>query len=247
MTAAKGKVLRLLAAALIGAAMFAAGPLLLGEPLGIALWAVVTTIILLPLALHASVARVFLPVSGEAEVASPGNGLCNDRLCDWTYALAAAAVVSGTLAFAGALPAIVVAAVAWSLIGSAQLLSTLRMPVAAAIAVTVVAALLSFAWPIWAADLLARHDIGPWLQRLVNISPSFALNAAVAPDDPLTHRPMGYRLMNLGQDVNYAMPTSVWPCVLLHAAVGLLGMIGRGWTRMNADKKDRPEERPRSS
>ena len=211
----------LLVPVLIAIAAFSVGPIVLREPLGIALWAAVAAIALLPLAYPSSVAQAFLPVSTEGRASISLHR--QEGLDHWSYSVAGIALAVGTVIFAGALPGVVIAAVAWSLLGGTQVLVALRLPAAFAIAAVMVGAALSLTWPIWGAGLLATHDLGPWLQRIVNISPPFALNAAIAPDDALTHRPLAYRLMNLGQDVNYAMPPSVWPCVLLHAAVGLVG------------------------
>jgi hypothetical protein len=221
------RIIDLAIAAMIGGACFGVGRFFIHEPLGFALWSTVSMIILLP------VAQAFLPVIGTT----------NHRpecLCHWRYVFAALPLIVGVGLIAGWIPAGIVAAVALSLIGGASLLNAFRLPPAYAIAFTMLGASLAFTWPIWAANLIAAHDLGPWVQRFVDFSPAFALNAALSPEDALTHRPIAYRLMNLGQDVSYTMPANVWPCVALHAGVGIVGlvagMIGRGWTRMNADQ-----------
>lgn len=223
----------LIAPAVLGGLLFAVGPMTLHEPLGVALWSVVAAIVLLPaampIAMPTEVAQAFLPVSSPADQR-------HESLCHSRYAAACAPVIVGVAVVAGMKPAIVIAVVAASLAGGAEILRTLRLPATLAIAMTILGASIAFTWPIWAAGLLMTHDLGAWLQRAVNVSPSFALNAAIAPDAPLTHRPLAYRRMNLGQDVSYAMPRSVWPCVVLHAGTGLVGWIGRRWTRMNADE-----------
>jgi hypothetical protein len=219
-----------LAPAPLGAALFATGSVMLHETLGIALWSIVAVIVLLPLELEKHVARASLR---ESSVIPNRETLGHDR-----YIAACLFVVLGVGIVAGWKAGTVIAAVAASLAGGVQILRSLRVPTTLAITMTMIGASLSFSRPFWAAGLLMTHDLGTWLQQLVSISPAFALNESIAPDAPLTHRPLAYRLMNLGQDVSYAMPTSAWPCVLLHAAVGFAGWIGRRWTRINADEAE---------
>lgn len=61
----------------------------------------------------------------------------------------------------------------------------------------------------------------------MKIGPLFAINGNIDPTDAFTHRPLAYRLMNLGQDVFYEMPRSILPCVLVHVASGLPGILLR--------------------
>jgi hypothetical protein len=224
------RIIDLAISALLGAALFAVGRFFIHEPLGLALWSAAATICLLP------VAQAFLPVIGANHR--------QECLCHWRYAFAVAPIIVGAGLIAGWIPSVIIAAVALSLIGGASLLAAFRLPPTYAIAFTMLGASLAFTWPIWAANLLAAHDVGSWLQRFVDCSPAFALNATVSPEDALTHRPIAYRMMNLGQDVSYAMPANVWPCVGGHAGVGIVGLIGWGlfgrrWTRM---KICHPEE-----
>jgi hypothetical protein len=185
------------------------------EPLGLALWCVVVAWLCVPLMWDAS-------------------GVDASR-----YAVVLAVVTIGAMAFAGFIPALIVAAVALSMMGGVLLLAALRVPAAVAIGMVLVSTAIAFGWPVWAATFLTRVNTDPWLQWLVNVSPAFALNAALSPEDPLTHRPLAYQLMNLGQDVMYSMPASAWPCVVLHGAVGVVG-VGGWWVVSRRSSRVRP-------
>jgi hypothetical protein len=100
----------------------------------------------------------------------------------------------------------------------------LRVDALASAAVT----LLAFAWlswPIWLAPALRSEwgaDVVAWLTP---IYPPLVFQSVAPQLGDFTHGPLSYALMNLGQDVPYALPTSVWWCAAVHvifaAALGI--------------------------
>lgn len=153
-----------------------------------------------------------------------------ERRVDWRSYLAASVVVFGLTVYgAGVDAAIVVASVAISLLGMLMLLVRLRVPCSFAIGLLLVQSVLFLTWPIWAASLLIQFDAQPLVDLLVKVGPLFAINGAIDPTDAFTHRPLAYRLMNLGQDIPYEMPNSIWPSVLLHVASGFPGVLWYVW------------------
>jgi hypothetical protein len=82
-------------------------------------------------------------------------------------------------------------------------------------------------WPVWMASLWADPAVARWLDPLVAIHPLLAINGAGLDLGPWSHAPIAYRyLLNLGQDVPYALPGSAWRAVATHAGAGavLLGL-----------------------
>lgn len=204
------RIIDLAIAALLGGALFAIGKHAIHDPLGLALWSAIACVCILPVA--------FVPaITSRRDV--------KEHLCHGRYAFAALPLIVGVGVIVGWTASFLIAAVALSLIGGASLVVAIRIPPSYAIAMTIFGATLAFTWPVWASGLLEHHDFEPWLQRAVDVSPAFAINSVVSPEDALTHRPTAYRLMNLGQDVSYAMPATIWPCIALHAGLGLLGLL----------------------
>ena len=146
-------------------------------------------------------------------------------LADRPFATAAAIVVGGVIVVSGPGAATVVAAVAFALWGGVALLTACWVDSRFAAMLVLVASLALLTWPIWAATLLLRFDVQPLVDGAVRFGPLFAINRAIDATDAFTHRPWSYRWMNLGQDVPYAMPTTIWPCVAVHAATGAAGWI----------------------
>ena len=83
--------------------------------------------------------------------------------------------------------------------------------------------------PIWLLHHLQTPALLPVMHRLIAIHPLFAINSAI-PAVIWTESPIAYRLMNLNQDVPYALPGSAIPCVLLHTVAGLI-LLAVGRTR----------------
>lgn len=188
----------------LAVAVFVAGSawLVASEPVGRAIWCACVAVLMLPVAYRGT-----------------------PREVDWFSYLIAGGVSALACGFAaGPLAALVVGAVAFSLLGLLLLYVRIGVTTSLAISLLLVQGVLFFTWPIWAAQWLVRFDVQWLVDLLVKIGPLFAINGAIDPTDPLTHRPLAYRLMNLGQDIPYAMPTSVWPCVIVHVIVGLPGI-----------------------
>ena len=196
-----------------GALVAGVGAIALREPMAVAFWGVVGVVIVLPLMLRRGV----------------------------DYAAAVVPIVA-SVAWAGGRAAIVVAAVAASLWGGASVLRALRVPLEVAIVAMIVQAIAFTTWPLWAARFLLAYDLQRVVDLAVRFGPLFAINRAIDPTDAFTHRPVAYRWMNLGQDVPYALPATIWPCVLLHGSIGVAGIISRRWARMNADEERKREE-----
>jgi len=85
-------------------------------------------------------------------------------------------------------------------------------------AITVVLALAWLSWPIWMSRGVVGHQtLAGWLVRL---HPIFAINGAMPQLGTWTHQPLMYHLTNLGQDVPYELPASIWPCAIAHLMIG---------------------------
>jgi hypothetical protein len=65
---------------------------------------------------------------------------------------------------------------------------------------------------------LANYEDG---LALVVEHPIFTLNSIFPSLGVWTQQRLMYQLTPLGQDVPYRLPTSIWPCVLLHGVIGL--------------------------
>jgi hypothetical protein len=103
--------------------------------------------------------------------------------------------------------------------------SLLRGRLGAAIVSTLAMAWL--AWPILLAGVRAEQA-ERLAAILVPIHPPMALNGLLRDLGAWTHQPASYRLMSLGQDVPYALPTSAWPCVFAHLSAAAL-LMGVAW------------------
>lgn len=143
------------------------------------------------------------------------------------YAVAMAIVVAAVAIIAGHCAATVVAALAFASWGTVALLVACRVERTLAIVLTIVASLALLSWPTWAATLLLRFDAQPIVDLAARFGPLFAVNRAIDPTDAFTHRPWSYRWMNLGQDVPYRLPATIWPCVLVHSTFGVFGLFSR--------------------
>ncbi|MFI5378247.1 MAG: hypothetical protein ACHRHE_02975 [Tepidisphaerales bacterium] len=99
----------------------------------------------------------------------------------------------------------------------------------------VVAGVLWLSWPIWTAPRLSGPAGEKTVARLVAVHPAFALNGPLlrAFPVPWAQYRLAYELTDIGTSIPYEMPTRVWPCVLLHAVVGLCA-IGCRRAKRNA-------------
>ena len=92
-------------------------------------------------------------------------------------------------------------------------------------AAVTVAAWLWLSFPIWLGPAMGARgwDAPTWLTAL---HPLFAMNTAVLELGIWTQQPIAYQLTPFGQDVAYALPATIWPFLLFHAAaVGLLALL----------------------
>lgn len=71
--------------------------------------------------------------------------------------------------------------------------------------------------PVW----LLHHLSQTLMQKIIDLHPLFAINSIIQLG-VWTESPGAYRIMNLNQDVFYAMPSSSLNCILVHGASGLV-------------------------
>jgi hypothetical protein len=123
----------------------------------------------------------------------------------------------------------VLVAYACALAGACTLLAAARCnrPIAAGL-VTVVG-LLWLTWPVWLSAALVRPIGESLVGWLVPAHPLFAVNGVLPHFDSWDRYPLAYRQLTvLNQDVFYAMPTTVWPAVLVHAAIAVAALAAAG-------------------
>jgi hypothetical protein len=114
---------------------------------------------------------------------------------------------------------LVLLAFAWALWGLTRVLRS------AAVVTTIALAWLT--WPVW---------MSPWVTAsaaawLAPAHPLLAINHVMANLGVWTQQRLMYPYTALGQDVPYAMPRSIWPCVLVHGIVGLMALLPALWRR----------------
>lgn len=103
---------------------------------------------------------------------------------------------------------------------SALALRVMRNPILAA----GVAVLIGVAWlscPIWLSHTFqggSGQKIANWL---VAVHPLFAINGTLASLGAWPEQSLAYHLTNLGQDVSYALPSSIWPSVVFHGIIAM--------------------------
>lgn len=80
-------------------------------------------------------------------------------------------------------------------------------------------------WPVWLSTALpGRLEMVGWL---VWAHPLFSINSAVLELGAWSVEPLAYHLTNLGQDVSYQMPETIWPAILLNIMFASLHLIPR--------------------
>ena len=104
---------------------------------------------------------------------------------------------------------------------------TLGPTVAAALAVLVGFAWLT--WPIWISPWLGGRASSMLVAWLAPVHPLFAINRVFIDQGVWTQQALMYRLTSLGQDAPLALPASVWPCVLVHAVMGMMLGLPAAW------------------
>lgn len=114
----------------------------------------------------------------------------------------------------------VIMVVAWLAAVLAGLLRRAGLGSASAAGLTVILALLWLLAPIWLFPHLQSASLLPWMQRLINIHPVFAINSAL-PLSIWSEMPTAYTVLNLNQDIPYTLPASPLGSMLVHIAIGL--------------------------
>jgi hypothetical protein len=135
----------------------------------------------------------------------------------WIFALISSAGMIPTLEML-----LVLAAYLFALGGIALLLAALRFNSTLATAVTVGLSFAWLSWPIWLSSHLTE---GRLLSLLVSTHPIFAINGTSDAFGIWTQQHLMYRLTALGQDVPFALPRSVLPCLIAHLIVGAACML----------------------
>lgn len=85
-------------------------------------------------------------------------------------------------------------------------------------------ALAWLSWPVW-MSVWVTGRIASWLTPA---HPLLAINRVMPDLGVWTQERLMYQFTSLGQDVPYALPGSIWPCVLLHLAIGLIPLLLAG-------------------
>ena len=191
------------------AATLALGPLCCGRSLGLVFFnVIVPAVLVLPLAGRGAV----MPAVATAAA----SGL-----------LAGAIVAVAVRAGLGAQTAALATALALAVVGTAEILGRLARMADLGRAAGGGLLIAWLTWPIWMAPHWTNPAVARLLDPLVAVHPLLAINGAGLDLGPWSHAPIAYRyLLNLGQDVPYAMPSSAWPAVAVHAltAAVLLGI-----------------------
>ncbi len=92
-----------------------------------------------------------------------------------------------------------------------------------------VIAILWLTWPMWTARIIVGMEWELVVDRMVSISSPFVLNMLIEPGDVLTHRPLAYRYLTLGQDTSYAMPTTIAWCIAFQLLVASPVIVELVW------------------
>lgn len=82
-----------------------------------------------------------------------------------------------------------------------------------------------FTWPVWLASVLLGPHGDALVDWLTPAHPLFAMNGLLSHLGIWTQMPIAYRIMNLNQDVLYALPETIWPAVLLHGGIGSVACV----------------------
>jgi hypothetical protein len=116
---------------------------------------------------------------------------------------------------------VVLAALATLLVGLTWMLVRFARPLIAGAATTTIA-LLWLAWPLWLSPWLTGQGGERAVARLTRIHPFMAINIALRDLGVWVQTPFMYAHSALGQDVPFELPRGILPCVLSHAAVGIV-------------------------
>ncbi|MEO6435160.1 MAG: hypothetical protein ABIP55_05305 [Tepidisphaeraceae bacterium] len=127
----------------------------------------------------------------------------------------------------------VLAAYVLALAGVVWVLRQLIGALAAAF-ITVLVALAWLGWPIWTSPWITAR-LAAWLSPA---HPLMAINHIMLDMGVWTQGQWMYQHTVLGQDVPYALPESIWPCVILHGVMGL----ALAWPTRDARRTDSSPE-----
>jgi hypothetical protein len=121
---------------------------------------------------------------------------------------------------------VVLAAYGLALMGVAVMLRLTRLPAVGCAAVAVVLGLAWLTWPIYMSRSWEGTASAGVVSFFARFNPALVINGQVFRALGLwTEQSIAYRLTDLSQNVPYALPQSIFPCVLLHGLVGG-GVIG---------------------
>ncbi len=125
---------------------------------------------------------------------------------------------------------LVMIAYAAALVGlSAALRLATRSAIVSA-ALSVIVGLVWLTWPIWASRMWNGGASEAAVARGVVCHPALAINGQVSRGlGNWTEQPIAYHLTELSQIVNFILPRTVWPCVLLHGLIGASLLILAQW------------------
>ena len=187
-------------AMLLAAVICTAGALVIGVNLGLFFWGMVLATIGVPWV--ASTGRIGLRQVFTAAGVTDGIALVWLAVCLWDGRV-------GLLAWFWSY--LLLLSLAALLIGIAWPATKVRLgyPLAA------IVGLLWLSCPVW----LMHHLPMAWMQRIIDVHPLFVLNS-VTKLGVWTESPIAYRLMNLNQDVYYAMPSTPLWGIAFHGLIG---------------------------
>ena len=121
---------------------------------------------------------------------------------------------------------VVLAVYAGALAGLAMGLRLTRLPTLACSAAVTLLGLAWLTWPIWLSRTWDGAASARTIAPFVTVHPGFVMNGQLFRQfGSWTEQSIAYRLTDLYQNVPYALPKRIWPCVLLHGAIGG-GLIG---------------------
>ena len=105
----------------------------------------------------------------------------------------------------------------------------IRLSATVSAALAVVIALAWLTWPIWLSPTWNGEASAGWVDTLVSVHPGLAINLPHL--GQWVEQSVAYHLTDLNQNVPYAPPQSVWPCVVCHAMAGAVGFGFAGVVR----------------
>lgn len=126
---------------------------------------------------------------------------------------------------------IVLAAYLSAMTGVVSVMRRLGLSPILAGAVVAAGAIAWLTWPVWLSGLLSGphgETIAGWL---VPVDPLIAINSVLKQFGAWDHAySIAYNhLTTLNQDAAYRMPTTIFPCVLFHGIIGLIGFATAGY------------------